>query len=272
MPVLALILSLFSSMALAWNGTGHRLIAQIAYDYLNPQAKSMCSDYLRLDSNSSLESKFVATSTWLDSVRKATRYHLDPLHYIDIPFSTDGTELPKIKAMNALTAIQRAVKVLSSTQEVSPFIKDFHLRVLLHVVGDIHQPLHTVTKVSHDLPQGDQGGNLFILAANPVGGNLHQYWDNGGGALLLTKSSGIQAMAKELEAKWPCDINARLGKPKQWIKQSNRIAKRTVYKLHPHTSPNRVYQLKAQKIAKRQIALGGCRLAKMLNQIALNYS
>jgi hypothetical protein len=56
------------------------------------------------------------------------------------------------------------------------------LRFVIHFVGDIHQPLHCATRVSHAHPEGDRGGNLFMVAVSDENGSshpakLHGYWD-----------------------------------------------------------------------------------------------
>ena len=84
------------------------------------------------------------------------------MHYIDIPFSSDGTALPAIDHTNAVWGINHAISILNSNKS-NAGDKKLALRLLIHVVGDIHQPLHAVTRVSSQLPEGDLGGNLFPL-------------------------------------------------------------------------------------------------------------
>ena len=55
----------------------------------------------------------------------------------------------------------------------------FNLRLLMHYVGDIHQPLHTVSRYSQDFPDGDMGGNLFMLTEKEGINELHALWDSG---------------------------------------------------------------------------------------------
>lgn len=51
-------------------------------------------------------------------------------------------------------------------------------RFLVHLVGDIHQPLHTVSLWDNQFPKGDQGGNLFAISFQNIS-NLHALWDSG---------------------------------------------------------------------------------------------
>lgn len=255
-------------IANAWNAMGHQLVAQIAYDNLTPAAKKMCNEYTRAYSTVSPSPNFVAAAAWLDLIRLKDIHWYDTLHYIDIPFSKDKTQLPGVQDVNALWGIKQAVSVLSSTKSTA-VDKGLSLRILSHLVGDIHQPLHTVTKVSKRLPSGDLGGNLFKLASNPIGDNLHKYWDNGGGVLIgQSKKFQVQNKARQLEEKWSCATALKEKNPRQWIKSSHKIALTQVYKTRPNRVPSKTYQLNAQNISQKQILLAGCRLADLLNGIA----
>lgn len=260
---------LISSKCFAWNSMGHQLVAQIAYDNLTPEAKKMCNEYNRSYSVISPSPNFVAAAAWLDLIRASDVHWFDNLHYIDIPFSNDKTDLPAPQDLNALWGIKQAVSVLSSDKS-SPSDKGLSLRILTHLVGDIHQPLHTATKVSKRLPNGDLGGNLFKLKKNPIGENLHQYWDNGGGILIGQRSATqIKNKALQLEQKWSCTVANQQKEPKQWIDSSHQLALTQVYATKQKTTPSKHYQLNAQNISQKQILFAGCRLANLLNKIAL---
>src|SRR5262249_19382391 len=79
-------------------------------------------------------------------------------HFIDTPFSRDGTTLPPIPTPNAQERIALFRTVLASSSPDQ--LKSYDLVWLLHIVGDIHQPLHASTRVSKADPDGDAGGNL----------------------------------------------------------------------------------------------------------------
>src|SRR4029077_175920 len=77
-------------------------------------------------------------------------------HFIDIPFSVDGTKLPPVPTPNAETQIAAFRKVLAAAS-ADDDLKSYDLTWLLHIAGDIHQPLHCVTRVSSAEPDGDKG-------------------------------------------------------------------------------------------------------------------
>lgn len=247
---------------------GHQLVGQIAYDNLTPEAKKMCNKYNRMFNKASPIGNFVIAATWLDSLRQKDVHWFDSLHYIDIPFTKEDTPLPAIAEVNALVGIKQALAVLKSKKS-SLSDKGMSLRILVHVVGDVHQPLHTVAKVSNQHPRGDLGGNLFPLSKNPIGSNLHTYWDNGGGVLIgQSKKFQVKNKARQLEQKWSCSAANQEKNPEQWIKSSHNIALTQVYTISPDTMPGKRYQLNAQNISQKQILLAGCRLAAMLNSVA----
>src|SRR6478735_1344527 len=97
-------------------------------------------------------------------------------HFIDTPFTQDGTApLAAIPAPNAETEIAIFRQTLGSSSPDK--LKSYDLVWLLHLVGDVHQPLHSSTRVSAADPSGDNGGNNVKLCASPCRSELHGFWD-----------------------------------------------------------------------------------------------
>ncbi|QEY51497.1 S1/P1 nuclease [Legionella longbeachae] len=252
----------------AWNAAGHKVVAQIAYDNLSPEAKLMCHKYLRSHTHKTPNASFVGSSTWMDEIRFREVYWYDVMHYIDIPFSTEEIDLPPVESINAVWAIKQAMNVFSS-KKTKPAEKRLALRMLIHVVGDLHQPLHAVTRVSPEFPKGDLGGNLFPLGANSVGNNLHKYWDNGAGFFLgQYNAKKVKKTAYDLEQKLSCSGISTQIEPKKWAKMSHKLAVKNAYQLNPKDTPSTKYQEDAQKLVQKQVVYAGCRLAVMLNKLA----
>ncbi|MCX7117307.1 MAG: S1/P1 nuclease [Legionellales bacterium] len=264
------LIALLSSPSFGWNALGHRLVAEIAYHHLTPQAKREC-----LQSEQSLNAIYKPQSwadaaVWLDTLRYQDVHWFDSVHYIDIPFSEDGSALPPIQEINALWAIDNAMKTL-----LSPYAKRFDkgvaLRVLAHVVGDLHQPLHAASRVSAVYPKGDRGGNFVTLHGIRIAKNLHAYWDKGGGFLLSKhrlSSRELDRKSQEIEQRWPCRLTDSKSNPDLWAAESHDLALNTVYKRLPRDHrPNNAYQKLSQTVTAKQLALAGCRLAGLLNQI-----
>ncbi len=256
----------FASQSFAWSATGHKVIGQIAYGHLSPHAKRKYAHLNQYLNQQHRRYSLVAATVWMDDLYDPRYLALKPMHYIDLPESVDGTPLPKVAPMNAVIAIQQASAVLGDSN-ASEEAQAIALRILLHVVGDIHQPLHTITRVSQAHPRGDRGGNDFRLGKNKVGRNLHRYWDKGAGLLPpKLSSSEVKQLAKTLETQWACpapDLDVM-----HWVQASHALALRHAYAIEENSSPSPVYEENAQRDVQQQLVFAGCRLALFMNHLA----
>jgi hypothetical protein len=189
-------------------------------------------------------------------------------HFVDTPFSTDETPLPTIPTPDAETQIATFRSTIAS--DASDSLKSYDLVWLLHLVGDVHQPLHCSTRVSHTDPQGDAGGNnVKICTVSGACGNneLHAFWDG----LPGTDGKATSAM-KYGEALHAADSAlSRNLDVATWVSESFNDAKEDVY-----TGPIKVgdgpftitteYQSASEKIAQERVALAGLRLANVLKE------
>ena len=184
-------------------------------------------------------------------------------HFIDTPFSTDKTALPPIPTPNAQDRIALFRSVLSSNSPDS--LKSYDLSWLLHIVGDIHQPLHASTRVSSADPKGDAGGNLVKLDCAKC--ELHFFWDDLAGA-----NSDLKTV-KNAARKIP-KANATLAAKsdeKEWVRESFQETKQQVYSppIESGDGPftlSEAYKEAAKRLAKERVALAGARLANLLNK------
>jgi hypothetical protein len=190
-------------------------------------------------------------------------------HFIDVPFARDGTPLPPIPQINAETRIDafRAILVSAKPDE----LKSYDLVWLLHLVGDVHQPLHCVSRIERGEPDGDKGGNL-VKCPNCVPGfqELHGFWDDlPGNTGDSPDYQAVIAVAKQLPE--PANEPTRNITTKAWIDEGVAFAKSTVYVspidagLGPFTlTPE--YKTAAHNLASERVALAGARLGNLLNQ------
>jgi hypothetical protein len=247
---------------------GHRLVAQIAYDHLTKEAKKRCNYYNHALDKFYRPQNLINSAAWLDSLRGPNERELQKKHYINFPFTFDGTKLIPPNIINAVSAIKEAEADLHSDSD--NFSKGFSLRILLHVVADLHQPLHAASQYSVTHPQGDKGGNLVRLAKNPLARNLHQYWDKGGG-FLTTKpytNKQLKRRALTIEKKWPCELASMNLNPEVWANESHRLAVEKAYLIKAGQKPDKKYQYMVKRITEERLALAACRLAAILNKIA----
>jgi len=183
-------------------------------------------------------------------------------HFIDTPFTQDGTTLPAIPTPNAQERIALFRTVLASTSPDG--LKSYDMTWLLHLVGDVHQPLHASTRVSSTNPEGDAGGNLVKLDCSKC--ELHFFWDD-----LLGTQNNLKTVMKAAR-KLPKAQAALAAKSdeKDWIAESFIEAQQTVYAPPiaagdgPFTLTTQ-YKKNAGKLAQQRVALAGARLANLLN-------
>jgi hypothetical protein len=307
---LPLLLSEFSRPAQAWDHFGHMAVAYVAYKRLTPQKQQRALALIHLNPrfqawqqalppNASAGDKdlmlFMLAATWPDEIKSDAHFVSDGSengnrpegspnaaandgygdtsrhkywHFIDTPFATDGTSLPLIPNPNAQERIALFRGVLASTAP-DP-VKSYDLVWLLHLVGDVHQPLHCTTRVDNQYPNGDNGGNLVKLNCSDCSGELHAFWDN-----LLGKGQNtnivinVIQVAKRLQHA-DSVLAANLDE-KEWIAEGFQTAQETVYKKLPAPnaegvfSLNATYQRGAKVLARKRVALAGARLANLLN-------
>jgi hypothetical protein len=195
-------------------------------------------------------------------------------HFVDVPFAQDGTSVKhkKIPKPNAETEIAIFRAVLASNK--SDALKSYDLSWLLHLVGDIHQPLHAITRFGHGQPNGDAGGNLVKICGwqCPVcdlkcKDELHAFWDG----LPGDNPSPLAAIsyASKLGPADATEAGDLL--VSDWLNESVNDAKQFAYVdpillgLGPFTITD-TYRTNAHQIANRRVALAGARLAKIINE------
>ena len=259
----------WSCLTFSWNMVGHRVVAQIAYDNMTREAKRKFNALNHALDNEYSPKSFVNAASWMDEIKYRDIKIYDPWHYIDIPFSPDGTPLPDVPKVNAVWALDQAALILMS-DKTSDYEKGFFLRVFIHVLGDIHQPLHTVVRVTEKHPDGDRGGNLFSLGMNKVADNLHSYWDRGAGLFNVKNTrytnKKIKQIAARLEKKFPlASVDLTFNGFDIWVREANLLAKEVVYAIGEGEKPSSAYQRKARRAVEKQVALAGYRLAALLN-------
>jgi hypothetical protein len=190
-------------------------------------------------------------------------------HFIDRPFSRDGTPLAPVPQPNAETQIIAFRAVLSSTSPDD--LKSYDLVWLLHLVGDVHQPLHCTTRIERGEPNGDQGGNAVKCPnCTPGYGELHGFWDDVLGTTGDQPDYQSVITAARNLAK-PSAGKSKVTDTDAWIAEGVAYAKSTVYKtpilagLGPFTLTDK-YKAAAKALAQRRVALAGVRLGNLINQ------
>jgi hypothetical protein len=288
-------LAAFAVPVMRWNANGHMTIAAIAWNHMTPASRSRAVQLLRngppLAQFSELESPgagddrdrqlFLAASTWADRVRAnnipSHVYNHGTWHYTDYFWRENNGHVEAVPGLapdaeNALERLPLLETALASA--AADTTRAIALAWILHLVGDVHQPLHLSARVTPAEPQGDKGGNTFRLQGQP--NNLHAYWDGAVDLVEPASGAGPVAYADRLAQRVEQDVPVNAIAPALvsatfdvWGRESLDIAQREVYAstLHPGDAPSAVYAQNAAKIAERRVALAGYRLASLLNRV-----
>ncbi len=268
-------LSFFLSPVFAWNETAHMLVAKIAYDKLNPATRVKIDRLIGyLHQEYADINTFPQAAVWADKIRWQQKLDVfTHWHYIDQPLIKDGgnPDINIIDTDNAMWAIEK-IRAFIPNEKANSFERARFLALLIHIVGDIHQPLHTVALVSAKYPKGDRGGNDYIVNYKNKSSNLHKVWDEGVGAFAQSNTSidDTSAQAIAIVAHYPPSYFADRLKQKevqQWLKEGLKIADADVYSTPENQPLSTAYVKQGSAIAEQQVAIAGYRLAEMLNQL-----
>jgi hypothetical protein len=192
--------------AYGWWNQGHMIVAKIAEDELqenHPEAFDKAIELLKLvKTRKEKTHHFTESATFADVYNKkmyGDKGKVDPYldlfeantdmvntdahwHYADMAYfdgiTEEEAEDPAMPELNAIVGIRRLQENLKNTEMTRE--ASYRLRCLVHYIGDLHQPLHAVSRFTEKRPYGDFGGNLFYIAGNyGAFKNLHSLWDSG---------------------------------------------------------------------------------------------
>ncbi len=270
----------------AWDETGHMLIAEVAWEKMAADGATVARDHVArlapLLRSKQAPYHFVTGSAWLDDVRSLTS---GPWHYILAPWTPGGADFLEPPGPDALRVIDEKIARLREgglTDEEEA--RDAY--VVMHLVGDIHMPLHCV---DHD---GDFLGTLVRVSGVPGMSTLHALWDAGykydevDGRLFIYSDpgkapapgqGGISRWAHWLVEQHPPTLGAACLVPAHWARESYRIACTDGYSdlqdLPARRGIKRMVSLKpgyahrAYMDCCGRITLAGYRLANLLEAI-----
>lgn len=277
--VVALLL-LPQTSAFAWHDTGHMIVSQIAYSRLNPRAKERVDALAKTVRFCGRTYDGVTLSVWMDDIKSdSTHDELGEWHYINTPIFDGIPPDPNLKMPenNVITRTKWVIEMLKKGTGTDK--KDAELLgYVMHLVGDIHQPMHAATRHSANNRDGDLGGNEFRLA-QPEANNLHAYWDAAGGLFYFWSAPRpmeaewmrrrFNAYVQAVSAAYPPTNTAewQMLDPARWAQESYELARTDAYAMPENTMPTDAYAARAKEVSRRRIALAGYRLAQVLNTI-----
>ncbi|HEY0414253.1 MAG TPA: S1/P1 nuclease [Allosphingosinicella sp.] len=235
--------------ALAWGKTGHRVAAKIADDGLSAVARAHVRQLLGTES-------LDEAATWPDDMRSDPdpfwQKTATPWHYVTVPGTDYDVAPPEGDAVTAL----RQFRATLLDPAAPPKDKQLALRFVVHLVADLHQPLHTGKG-------NDHGANDVKVTFLGKPTNLHSVWDSG---LVDDEQLSFTEFAERLERRTtPEEVIAWSDPdPLDWIRESVAI-RNTIYPAGPEIGWDYIYR--SRPIVERRLAQAGVRLAAYLNDL-----
>lgn len=246
----------FYSKASAWGLTGHRVVAEIAHQHLSKKAKKKIQQIL---GNESL----AMAANWADFIKSDPQYnYLNPWHYVNFKRGLTAEQmkiqLAKDTAANAYNKLHVLIDEIKHNPTLDQNTQRMYLRLIIHIVGDIHQPMHT------GRPE-DLGGNKINVLWFNKPSNLHRVWDEqliDFQQLSYTEyTAAINFSTRQERQSW------QTSSMEQWLLESYKIASQ----LYQHTPLNAKlsyrYNFDHIETLNQQLLKGGIRLAGILNDI-----
>ncbi|MEJ7778707.1 MAG: S1/P1 nuclease [Daejeonella sp.] len=249
------LLTYIPMQAMAWGLLGHRVVGEIAESYLKRRASREIKNIL---GNESL----AMASNWADFIKSEPAYnYLGNWHYINLPAGLRAEQLQQTLLTDTATNAYTRIVFLSSelkNRSLPQEKKVMYLRILIHLVGDIHQPMHTA-RVE------DLGGNRVQVSWFGQPSNLHRVWDSD-----LVDSQELSY------TEYASSINfidrARLFQlqnegPAQWVQDSYQASEKIYANIKTGDKLSYRYIYDNLAIANQQLLKGGIHLADILNEI-----
>jgi len=251
---------------LAWSVEAHQIVAWIAENRLTPEAQAAVHDLLGGDENNLSDGEFAG---WADEIRRQRR-DTAPYHYVNIPHDAAGYDAKRDdpESDSIIAMIGRFESVLADKSKSKADRREA-LLFLVHLIGDLHQPLHVVDR------NGDKGGNgrLVFFLDRQKAVKLHEVWDE----LLVRRyvgrsagkvgpySDAIDEQTTQTESsKWA------EGSAEDWANESFRLAVEFAYADVPADGPppkiDQEYVERSKPVVELQLRRAGVRLAVILNR------
>ncbi|KCZ49831.1 MULTISPECIES: S1/P1 nuclease [unclassified Hyphomonas] len=244
--------ALAASPAHAWGKTGHRVVAAIGDEYLSDEAAAAVKEILGAES-------MAEASDWPDFMRSDSsdfwRREANPWHYVTIPEGEVYADITPPPEGNAITALEH-FRAIAIDETQPPEQRQLALRFIIHLVGDLQQPLHAGNGT-------DRGANLFTCYFFEERTNLHEVWDE---LLINNQELSYTEWTDWLTAKITAEdvLVWSAATPGQWADESAAIRDQ-IYPDSQILSYDYVY--KTRGFLRQQLSKGGVRLAAYLNEM-----
>ncbi len=251
------ILSQSPTAARAWGRIGHRAAAKLAESQLSPAARTAVRQLLEPGES------LADASTWADEHRREWP-ETGPWHYVNVPIQNAHFDMKFCPESGCVVSRIGAMQRILTDPKASRSQKQFALRMLVHLVEDLHQPVHVGDR-------HDRGGNDLQVRFFGQGSNLHRVWDSG---LIERHNPDESAWVAELKTAATPENLARWsnGRVEDWADESLQAAKRAyrvpgqTVELQPGARLGEAYLTTHLPTVRTRLAQSGTRLAWILNE------
>jgi hypothetical protein len=237
--------------AFFWGQNGHRATGKIAESYLNRKAKRKIDKLLNGQS-------LAFVSTYADEIKSDRAYsEFYPWHYVNMDLNQSYATAVKNPKGDLVTGINKCILVLKDKSSSSEE-KSFYLKMLVHFVGDLHQPMHIGQKE-------DKGGNSVKVEWFGKRTNLHAVWDTKMIEAWNMSYLELAESAKNVSKRQIAAIEA--GTLVEWVDEIHEVTKKIYKSVEAGENIKYRYSYDHFNIVRDQLQIGGIRLAKILNDI-----
>lgn len=235
----------------AWGKTGHRVVGSIADDYLKSSTKRKLKKLLNQES-------LALVSTFADEIKSDKRYDkFKTWHYINMPLDGTYETSEKNPEGDLVTGIAYCKSIITDKTS-SDDDKAFYLKLLIHLIGDLHQPFHIGLKE-------DRGGNDFYVQWQSRDTNMHRIWDT---QMIESYGMSYSELSDNTDYLSKADIKAiKKGTVLDWITETHQLTKTVYASAEKGENLRNSYSYKYLHVARQQLQKAGIRLAQLLNDI-----
>jgi hypothetical protein len=234
-----------------WGQNGHRATGKVAENHLNRRAKKKIDKLLKGQS-------LAFVSTFADEIKSDRAYSTYySWHYINMDLEESYEEAEKNPKGDLVTGIHKCIEVLKDPNS-SEEDKSFYLKMLVHFVGDLHQPMHIGQRE-------DKGGNTIQVQWFGKGTNLHAVWDTKMIEAWNMSYLELANNAKDLTKKQIENIEQ--GTVVDWVNEVHGLTKKVYSSAKIGDNLRYRYSYDHFETVRDQLQKGGIRLAKILNDI-----
>jgi len=233
-----------------WGSTGHRALAEVASFYLTENTKNKINEILDGET-------IVTVSMYADDIRSDNRYdkYYD-WHFINMELDEDYEDAVPSEKGDVFIAINKCLDILES-DSLTDSDKSFYLKLLIHFIGDLHQPMHIGR-------YEDRGGNRVYVKWFGRNSNLHRVWDS---EMINGYNMSYSELAKNLPTPENLEIEFERDDLIDWVNETHSYTRKIYNDVSIDDNLGYEYQYQNFQIVKELILKGGMRLASVLNYL-----